>query len=68
MLRVVDVERVVIEGRQRADDADHDRHGVRVAPEAAEQEDELLMHHGVHGDVVFELTVLLLRRQFAEQQ
>ena len=32
--RIVDVGRVVIEGRQRADHADHHRHRVRVAAEA----------------------------------
>jgi hypothetical protein len=37
LARIVDVGGVVIEGRQRADHAAHDRHRMRVAPEAAEE-------------------------------
>ena len=48
--RIVDVGGVVIEGRQRADHAAHDRHRMGVAAEAAEEARQLLMHHGVAGD------------------
>jgi fatty acid-binding protein DegV len=55
LLRIVDVGRVVIEGRQRADHAAHDRHRVRVAAEAAEEAMNLLVHHGVAGDACVEV-------------
>src|SRR5262245_18702361 len=41
---------------------------MRVAPESAEQEADLLMHHRVIGDGVIELRHLLWRRQFAVKQ
>jgi hypothetical protein len=47
VLRIVDVERVVIESRQAATHADHHGHRMRVAPEPREEAHELLMHHGV---------------------
>jgi hypothetical protein len=37
LVRIVDVGRVVIEGRQRADHAAHDRHRMRVAAEAVKK-------------------------------
>ena len=46
---------VVIEGRQRADHAAHDRHRVGVAAEAAIEGRQLLVHHGVAGDRVGEV-------------
>jgi hypothetical protein len=49
VLRVVDVGAVVIEGRQRAHQAGHHRHRVRVAAEAAQEELHLLVDHGVVG-------------------
>ncbi len=60
MRRVVDVERVVIEGRERAHHAHHHRHRVRIAPEPLVEARQLLVHHGVHGDGPVE--PLLLRR------
>jgi len=68
LLGIGDVGAVVIEGRQRADHAAHDRHGVRVAAEAAEEAGQLLMHHGVAGDGVVELRHLVGGRQFSVQQ
>ncbi len=65
LLRVGDVGAVVIEGGERAHHAAHHRHGMRVAPETAEEGRELLMHHGVHGDVALELLLLLGGRQLA---
>ena len=66
--RILDVDRVVIEGRERADHADHDRHRMRVAAEAGVEPGHLLMHHGVARDAVVEVVVLLLRRQLAVEQ
>ena len=65
---IVDVDRVVIEGRQRADHADHDRHRMRVAAEPGVEPRHLLMHHRVLGDAVVEVRVLLRRRQLAVEQ
>mgnify|MGYP003694788211 CR=1 FL=1 len=49
VVRVGDVERIVIERRQRADHADQHRHRMRVAAEAAEELAHLLVHHRVHA-------------------
>ena len=65
---ILDVDRVVIERRQRADHADHDRHRMRVAAEAGVEPGHLLMHHGVLDDAVVERQVLLSRRQLAVEQ
>jgi hypothetical protein len=66
--RVMDVGAVVVEGRQRAHRAHHDRHRVGVAAEAREELVELLVQHGVVGDVALELLVFGRRRQLAVQQ
>ena len=58
LLRIVDVGGVVIEGRQRADRAAHDRHRMRVAAEAGEEPRHLLVHHGVARDGVAEVLEL----------
>jgi hypothetical protein len=55
LVRIVDVGRVMIEGRQRADHAAHDRHRVRVAAEAAIEGRELFVQHRVAGDRAGEL-------------
>ncbi len=65
---ILDVDRVVIEGGERADHAHHDRHGMRVTPEAGVEPGHLLMHHGVHGDAMGEILVLRFRRQLAIEQ
>jgi hypothetical protein len=59
VLRVVDVGAVVIEGRQRADQAGHHRHRVRVAAEAAQEELHLLVDHRVVGHARDEVDLLL---------
>ena len=64
----MDVQAVVIEGRQGADGADHDRHGVGVAAEAFEEAIELSVQHRVPRDALLELFVLGRSRQFAVQQ
>ncbi len=68
LLRIVDVGAVVIEGRQRADRAAHDGHGMRVTAEAGEEPRHLLVHHGVARDGVAEALELALRRQLAVEQ
>ena len=68
LVRIVDVERVVIEGRQRADHAAAHRHRMGVTAEAAIEGAELLMQHRVVGDVLDELVLLRLGRQLAVHQ
>ncbi len=58
----------MIEGRQGTDDTAHDGHRVRIPAEAAEEVVQLLMHHGVIGDVVRELCILLFVRQLVFEQ
>ncbi len=67
-MRIGDVGGVVIEGRQRADAAAHDRHRMRVAAEALEEAAHLLVHHRVMGHAVVEVGLLRRRRQFAVEQ
>ena len=57
--RIGDIGRIVIERRQRADDADHHRHRMRVPPEPLVKLVHLRMEHGVVGDVVLELALLV---------
>ena len=66
--RIVNVGRVVIEGRQGSNHTAHDGHRMGITTEATQEEGHLLMHHGVHGDSAFELSVLLCIRKLAIQQ
>jgi hypothetical protein len=68
LARIVDIGGVVVKRRQRADDAAHDRHRMRVAAETAIERRELVVHHRVHGDGAVEIRHLLLVRQVAVQQ
>ena len=54
VLRVVDVETVVVERRHRADHAAHHRHRVRIAPEAVVERAQLLVQHGVAEHALIE--------------
>ena len=65
---IIDVGAVVIEGRQGADGAGHDRHRVSIPAEALEKPIELFVQHRVVGDVVLELGELRSVRQLAVQQ
>ena len=65
---VVQVHRVRVERRQRADQAGHDRHRVRIAAEAAHEELHLLVDHRVVGHALDEIRLLLRVRQLAVQQ
>ena len=56
-VRIIDVEAVVVEGRQRADHAAHHRHRMRVTAEAVVELADLLMQHGVPHDA--QLVVLV---------
>ncbi|MNO92656.1 hypothetical protein D3C76_842370 [compost metagenome] len=66
--RIVDVEGIVIEGRQGTDYAAHDGHRVSVAAEAVEEALQLLVNHGVVLDGADELLFLRGIGQFALQQ
>jgi hypothetical protein len=66
--RIVDVDRVLVEGGQRPDRARHYGHWMGVPPEALEEAVELGVQHGVVGDHVLEFGELGGRRQFAMQQ
>ena len=54
MVRIVDVQRVVVEGGEGADDATHNGHRVSIAAEAVEEVLQLLVNHGVVLDGVVE--------------
>ena len=58
----------VVEGRQRADDAAHDRHRMGVAPEAGKEPAHLLMDHRVIGDAMVEIGLLRGCRQLAVEK
>jgi len=68
MLRVIDVQGVVVEGREGADYTAHDRHRVGVTTEAVEEGLQLLVNHGVVLHGADKLSLLLCGRQFAVQQ
>ncbi len=68
MLRIGDVGAVVVEGAQCANDAAHDRHRVRIAAKAVVEHLELLVHHRMVVDRVFEIVELVPGRQFAVEQ
>ena len=68
LVRIGDVGGVVIEGRQRADAADHHRHRMGVAAEALEEAAHLLVHHRVVGHAMVEVGLLRRGRQFAVEQ
>ena len=68
LVGIMDVGGVVIEGRHRPDAAAHHRHRMRVAAEAGEEPRHLLVHHRVPGDAVFEVLLLLRRRQLAVEK
>ena len=59
LLHILDVDRVVIEGGERANHADHDGHRVSVTAEAGVEPGHLLMHHRVSHDAGVERLVLL---------
>ena len=67
-VRVRDVGRVVVEGRQRADRRDHDRHRMGVAAKALEEAVHLVVHHRVARDPVVEIRLLGRGRQLAVEQ
>ncbi len=65
LLGVERVERVLVEGRQRADRAGQHRHRVRVPREAVEEPLEVLVQHRVPAQPVGERLQLGRRRQLA---
>lgn len=68
MLRVIDVQGVVVEGREGADHAAHHGHRMGVAAEAVEEGLQLLVNHGVVLDGADELFLLRGGGQLAVQQ
>ena len=66
--RIVDIRAVVIEGRERSHYTYHDGHGVGTAYEAAVKADQLLVQHGVSGNIAVELLFLFRGGQFAMQK
>ena len=58
----------MVKGRQGADNANQHGHWVRVPTETLVELDQLLMHHGVLLDILFEAHLLRRRRQFAMPQ
>ncbi len=66
--RIGDVGRVMIEGRQRADGADHDGHGMSVAPKSLKEPAHLLVNHRVMDHAIDEIGLLRGGRQFAVQE
>ena len=68
VLRVVDVQRVVIEGGQGTHHATHDSHRMAVTTEAVEEVLQLLVHHGVVLDGAVEFLLLFRGGQLALEQ
>lgn len=58
----------MVEGRQRADHAAHDGHGMRVAAEATQEKLHLFMNHCVVRDGAVEFLEFIGLWQFAVQQ
>jgi len=67
MMGVRDVCRVMIESRQRADQASQHRHRMGVTTEAAQEEVHLLVDHRVLGHERIKFNFLLGIRQFTIQ-
>ncbi|MNG08856.1 hypothetical protein D3C84_922430 [compost metagenome] len=68
VMRVLDVQGVVVEGGKRTDHATHDGHRVSVAAEAVEEGLQLLMNHGVVLDGADEPGLFFCSGQFAVEQ
>ena len=68
MTRIVNIQRVVIERRQRAGNTTHDCHWMWVATESVEQTGNLLVDHGMTGHRSFKFVILFLSRFFTIQQ
>ena len=64
---ILDVDAVMVEGRERADHAAHHRHRVRIAPETPIDVVDLVVQHRVMRDVVNEFRLLFRVRKLAEQ-
>ena len=68
MFRVLNVQRVVIERRQRTNATDQNRHRVRIAAKTLEKTGHLLVHHRVMHNPVFEILFLQVVRKVTVQQ
>ena len=68
VIGVINIKAIMIEGGQSADDAAHDSHGVGIPPKTTIKRINLLIQHGVVGDIVGEFRFLLGRWQFTIEQ
>ena len=68
MLRIVDVQRVVVERGEGTHYATHDCHRVAVTTETIEEGFQLVVNHGVVLDGAVELLLLFCGGQFALEQ
>ncbi len=68
VLGIGEVHRVMVEGRQGTNDTGHDGHRVSVTAEAGVELGQLLVHHRVLLDGVFEIALLTGVRQLAVLQ
>ncbi len=68
VLRIIDVQGVVIEGGEGTDYAAHHGHRVRITAETVEEGLQLLVNHGVVLDGADEFLFLLGSGQFAVEQ
>ena len=68
VFRVVDVGAVMVEGRQRTYQAGHDRHRMGIAPETAQEELHLLVHHRMVRHTLREVGLRRNIRQVAIKQ
>ena len=67
MLRIINVQRVVIKRRQRANNAAHDCHWVGIGPKAFEETAQLLVNHGVMFDGIDKAIFVFSIRQLTVQ-
>ncbi len=68
VIRIADVQTVLVKRRQSTHHTHHHRHRVRIATETAEKPSELFVHHIVAQNGGFKLLFLLCIGQFAVEQ
>ena len=68
MLGVIDVQVLMVEGRQAANHSTEHGHGVSVAREAAEELVDRFVYHGVVTNRVFKFTGIFLAGKFTVEQ
>ena len=68
VLGIRNIGAVMVEGRKRADHAAHDCHGMGIPAKSPEEVCELLVQHGVVGDVFLVFVLLVLGGQLSVQK